>query len=98
VLESGELVFRVRRSGECVTEHHVDLLALKLTCEECEQAHGLQITDGRVQPTSAFLLDLAGRIQELGVDGCTPTTAWQMWMAAAEAMTELKNALSGTPS
>jgi hypothetical protein len=98
VLESGEIVFHVRRGGECVTEHKVDLLSLKLTCEECEQSHGLQIADGRIQPTAAFLRDLAGRIQELGVENCTPTTAWQMWLAAAEAMAELKNALSEMPS
>lgn len=98
ILDSGEMVFRVRRGDGCQTDHHIDLLALKLTCEECEQAHGLKVVDGGYQPTAAFLVDLAGRIELMGVERCTPTIAWQMWVQSANEMESLKNALSETPN
>jgi hypothetical protein len=97
VFSTGELEFRVQ-TKDGVVEHKIDLLSLKLTCEECEAAHGLQAVDGRLQPTAAFLSDLAGRCESLGVCGCTGTVAWQLWLASANAMEQLKNALSGMPS
>lgn len=98
VLESGELVFRVRR-GQAEVDHTIDLLALKLTCEACEQEHSLRVTeDNKLQPTTEFLVDLAGRLESLGICGCTPTVAWQIWIAAGLQMEMLKNVMSGMPN
>jgi len=98
MLHDGELVFHVKRNCGETTEHRVDLLALKLTCEELEEKHGLQEKDGRMVSTAAFLLDLAAHIEAFGVEKCTPTMAWQMWISASEEMQNLKNELSEMPN
>lgn len=97
VLEDGELVFRVRRVDGSETDHRLDLLCLKLTCEACEEQHGLQVKDGCLRPTPDFLVDLARRIESLGLDRCTPTLAWKVWIAAADGMQGLKKTESETP-
>jgi hypothetical protein len=98
LMSDGKVRFRVRRSGGAETVHEVDLLVLKVTCEQCEDQHQLTIKDGRIQPTADFLIDLAGRLTAYGLADCTPTLAWQAWIAATEAMASLKNAMSETPS
>lgn len=98
LLSDGKVRFRVRRSGGAETVHEVDLLVLKVTCEQCEDQHQLTIKDGRIQPTADFLIDLAGRLTAYGLADCTPTLAWQAWIAATEAMASLKNAMSETPN
>jgi hypothetical protein len=96
-LTTGELVFNVM-TPEGPSERRIDLLWLKLTCEEAERDNSLQVdTERRQQPTAAFLDDLAARLR-VKVEDCTPTMAYQMWMAAAQAMNELKNAMSGMPN
>jgi hypothetical protein len=90
VLNDGTLTFRVRRRDGQESTHEVDLLLLKLTCERCEQEHGLQVVEGRVQPTAEFLTDLASRLSQW-IAGCTPTLAWQAWIAATDEMGRLKN-------
>ena len=98
ILSTGEILFKVQRE-DAIVEHRVDLLELKLTCEECEKSHTLAVdAENRMQPTAAFLRDLSGRLEQIGVCGCTPTIAYKMWISAAEAMAELKNAISGTPN
>lgn len=94
MLSTGEIVFRVQRE-EGYVDHKIDILTLKLTCEECEKAHSIEAVNDRLQPTAAFLVDLAGRLEEMGVCGCTPTIAWQMWISASDAMTKLKNSTGG---
>jgi hypothetical protein len=98
IMADGELIFAVRRADGTVTEHRVDLLMLKLTCEQCETAHRLTDAEGQVNPTPEFLLDLAGKLQAIGIERCTPTLAWQAWVAASEQMQMLKKNLSTTPS
>lgn len=98
LLDSGELIFRVRR-GDAEAEFTLDLLELKLTCEEAVAAHSLaEDKTGRYVPTAAFLRDLAGRLEGLGVCGCTPTLACKFWHAAGEEWERLKNGQSETPS
>ena len=97
IFQTGELTFSIL-TKEGPVDRAVDLLWLKLTCEEAEKEHALQQdAEGRQQPTPAFLKDLANRLSE-EVYGCTPTVAWQMWIAASHAMNELKNSMSGTPN
>ena len=97
ILSTGELVFTVL-TPEGPSERKIDLLWLKLTCEEAEKDHALQLdANGAQITTAAFLDDLATRLSAKVAD-CTPTMAWQMWISAANAMEELKNAMSGTPN
>jgi hypothetical protein len=98
ILDSGELVYGRRRGGECVTEHKIDLLVLRLVCEECVEENNLAVKDGRYVMTAGFLLDLAGRLNDVGVDGCTPTEARQLWMLSTQTQETLKNDSSGMPS
>jgi hypothetical protein len=98
LLSDGTLRFRVRRRDGSETVHDVDLLLLKVTCEQLEDQHQLQVKNGRIQPTADFLKDLASQLGGCGLDGCTPTLAWQAWIAATEAMATLKNAISETPN
>lgn len=94
ILTTGELVFSVL-TPEGPSERKVDLLWLKLTCEEAERDNSLQVdAEGRQQATALFLDDLSSRLSAKVAD-CTPTMAYQMWLAASEAMNELKNAMSG---
>ena len=97
ILTTGELRFHVM-TAEGLSERLVDLLWLKLTCEEAERENDLRIdAEGRFLPTAQFLDDLAARLGAK-VEGCSATMAYQMWVAASQAMTELKNALSGMPN
>lgn len=89
ILQDGQLTFRIQR-GEEETSHKLDLLELKLTCESCESKHHLQIQDGRVVATAQFLRDLAGELEALGVKNCTPTVAYQIWLAASAQLEVLK--------
>jgi hypothetical protein len=97
ILTSGDLQFQLM-TPEGVSEQRVDLLWLKLTCEEAERENELRTdTEGRMLPSAQFLDDLAARLSAK-VPTCTPTMAYQMWIAASHAMTELKNAMSGMPN
>lgn len=97
VLDDGLLRFDFRCRGE-TTPHEIDVLILRLTCEECEQTHGLQVKEGSYVATAAFLTDLAGRIAALGVAGCTPSLAYQLWGASVAHVEALKKNMSETPS
>ena len=97
LLSDGTLEFVVRRK-EGESRVNIDLLCLKLCCEDCEDRHQLQRRNGLVNPTPAFLQDLATQLVGIGVDACTPSLAWQLWRAAAEQMEELKKSTSETPS
>jgi hypothetical protein len=98
VLADGTLTFEIQTADGCRFRSQMDLLQLKLICEECEAAHGLEVRDGQVQPTAAFLADLSRRlIDQCNLERCTPTIAWQIWLSAYSQMEQLKNAFSGMP-
>ncbi|MGH8743516.1 MAG: hypothetical protein ACREUY_04480 [Burkholderiales bacterium] len=87
-----------RETGEA-TKHTLDVLLLRLTCEEAETLHNLPLNDsGAYKPTAAFLADLAKRIEELGVPGCTASVAYQLWVASATEIESLKKNTSETPN
>lgn len=97
ILATGEIVFSVQ-SPDGPVDRKVDVLWLKLTCEAAEKEHCIGTdSEGRLMATAEFLDGLAQKIS-VKVPECTPTMAWQMWIAAADAMTELKNAMSGMPN
>ena len=98
IMHDGTLVFRVERGGEEPERYTLDLLMLKLTCEAMEAKHSLRVAEGRLIATPAFLLDLAGELQTLGVENCTPTIAWQVWISASQQLEALKKNIEGTPN
>jgi len=96
ILASGKILFSIQ-TPEGPQDIEMDVLWLKLTCEEVEKQHNLETdAENRLIPTAKFLDDLKIKLQER-VPTCGETVAWQMWIAVAEAMSELKNAMSGMP-
>lgn len=93
-INDGQLTLRVKRAEGEETRHVVDLLLLKLTCEQCEERHKLTEKDGRLSPTPEFLTELAAMLSGIGLERCTPTLAWQAWVAASDAMAMLKKSMS----
>ncbi|MEI7673282.1 MAG: hypothetical protein WCK00_14320 [Deltaproteobacteria bacterium] len=99
LLTDGALLFCVHRRDGTQTEHKVDLLVLKLACEDCEKQHSINRGIGEpMQPTPEFLIDLAERLSGFGLDNCTPTLAWQAWKAATEQMSRLGESQGEMPS
>lgn len=98
-LSDGLLRFQVKPlgDGEAVV-HELDVLLLKLACEECESKHGLKVVEGRVRPTTDFLRDLAAKLETLGVVGCSASVAYQLWCEASDAIALLKKNTSETPN
>ena len=98
LLSDGSLAFRVRRGDGSEALITIDLLILKLCCEQCVDKHQLQVVDGCLPPTPEFLVDLAGRLQKFGIDGCTPSLAWPLWLAGIAQMEVLKKNMNETPT
>lgn len=100
VLEDGQLHFAIRNrtTGE-ESPHAIDVLILRLLCEECERSHNLQANSkGEFLATAAFLTDLAGRLEAQGIAGCTPTIAHQLWCASVAEIDSLKKNANETPN
>lgn len=101
-LDDGRLQFVVRRRDGSANDDAVyalDLLLVKLACEQLEAKHQLPtLENGQLQPTPEFLIDLAERLDGLGLAACTPTLAWQVWQAASHELGSLKKNMNGTPS
>lgn len=106
VISDGILRFGVKPvngTDADIVQHEVDILLLKLTCEACEMAHGLKETksaDGtyKVVATPAFLIDLAKRLQDIGLKGCSATVACQLWQQSSAIISDLKKNTSEPPS
>ncbi|MCI0333544.1 MAG: hypothetical protein L0228_10015 [Planctomycetes bacterium] len=100
-MEDGTLHFKVRAQDGSEREHSVDVLLLKIACEECVLKHKLATDQktGAYVPTVEFYQDLAARLAGgLGVEGCTPSIAHQLWHASAVGIEALKKNASETPS
>lgn len=106
ILSDGLLRFGVRPAGgtdEQIIVHEIDVLLLKMTCEECEAAHHLEEKanpDGSrtIYASVAFLQDLAARLQGLGLTGCTATVAKELWQQASQVIDSLKKNTNETPN
>lgn len=98
VLDDGEIVFAIRRADGSQEECRFDLLLTKLECERCEDKHKLGQVDGRLQATPEFLVDLTKHLEAMGLQRCTPTLAWKVWIATAEAVARLKKTDNATPT
>lgn len=97
VLDDGQLHFKIRnRAGE-ETEHAIDVLLLRLVCEECETSHNLKTdANGHYLATASFLTDLTGRLTAVGVHGCTPSLARQLWSISAAEIESLQKKTNET--
>lgn len=98
-LDDGLLTFTIlnRETGESA-KHSLDVLLLRLTCQECESLHNLQVEDGSYVVTAAYLADLTARIAGLGVPECTASIAYQLWGASVREIDSLQKKTNETPS
>jgi len=98
-LEDGLLRFTIlnRETGESVN-HSLDVLLLRLTCQECEALHNLQVENGSYVVTAAYLADLTSRIAGLGVPECTASIAYQLWGASVREIDALQKKTNETQS
>ena len=98
-LVNGNLVVNVTDAdGTVRATHAVDVLALKLACEECVDQHRLAVQEnGTYKVTSDFLLALAARLGSF-VPDCTPSMAYQLWVAADGQLEALKKNTQPPPN
>ncbi len=99
-LDDGLLRFTIlnRETGE-QANHSLDVLLLRLTCQECEALHSLQAdANGSYIVTAAYLADLTARIASLGVPECTASIAYQLWGASVREISLLQKKTSEQPS
>jgi hypothetical protein len=94
VLDDGLLHFQVKgREGE----QTIDVLLLKLACQEVVDKHQLAVSaDNRYVPTAAFLKDLSDALGSLGLQGCTASIAFQLWRDADAAIEQQKKSADET--
>jgi len=91
VFSDGMLSFKIEggeHGGETVS---VDLLWLRLKCEELEESHKLKVNEEKQEyiPTAEFLSALSRSIeQETGY--CTPSLAFQIWVAGSRLYEEIQ--------
>ena len=86
-----KIAFKVRLDDGTTADRELDVLELKLLCEQCEQDNHLATSDGRFVATPDFLRDLAKRLEPLGLPNLTPSLAWTVWITATERIGQLKN-------
>ena len=101
VLDDGILRFKIKPSGGTdadVKTCELDVLLLKMTCEQCERAHSLESKDGQVFASVEFLRDLAARLKNLGVENCSATVACQLWKQSYRVLDGLKKNTNETPN
>lgn len=99
-LGDGQFHFKVKAASGEVSDHAVDVISLRLACEEAEERHRLPKTEeGNLKPTAAFLADLAGILkQSAGLATCSPSLAYQLWTISGKLVDDLKKNTSETPS
>ncbi|MDX1964126.1 MAG: hypothetical protein SFX18_13315 [Pirellulales bacterium] len=98
-LQTGSMKFNIVDDATGTkTPHEVDVMLLKLACEEQERTHNLEIRDGKYVPTPQFLFDLANSLKGLGLPMCTPTMAFQLWCAAGAQIETLKKNTETPPT
>lgn len=96
-LTDGAIKFQIRKNDGTTVEFEADTLLLKLACEECEKECGIKPDAQGLMPVDAkFLKNLAVKLCDFGFPFCTPTIAYQVWIAIGDAMKALKKNTSET--
>lgn len=81
------------------TDCDIDIIILEMTCRDEVLKHNLQTDqNGCYVYTPEFLVSLASRLDMLGVPGCTPSIALQLWVASGRQVEKLKKNTSEKPS
>lgn len=62
---------------------HFDAMVVKLAADTLERKHGLKVSQGRIEPTAGFAMDLAKELSLLGYEA-SPTIAVHAWVKASE--------------
>lgn len=103
VLHDGSFSFGIKLPNGEIFEQTIDLILTKIACEECERRHSLQVVNGSLQSTTAFLIDLAATLSSLGVKSapdkdCSPCVAFQLWHAVSAKIGQLKKNMNEPPN
>lgn len=85
-LQSGQIVITLADSDPPGKQITLDLIECKLAAEDAERAN----TQGQQIDTAAMLRDLVPVYERMGVDGCTLTGAWQIYIAINQRFADLK--------
>jgi hypothetical protein len=96
VIDDGTLPVKIRRQDGTEAAFTLDVMQARLAAQLVEKKHGAEQPDWGA--TAEFLSDLAQSFERLGVTGCTPTVAYQIWHRTAELWTELKKNMLGMPT
>lgn len=94
----GSFKFGIKLPDGTVFEQTVDLILAKITCEECERRHNLQIVDGALEYTSDFLMDLTGSFTRIGLQNITVSVAFQLWHNVSAKIIQLKKNMNEPPN
>ena len=90
-LKHGQFHFNVEMENGETVPATIDVLELKLLCEELEYKHHLEKNpDGSYKSSTDFLRDLAAQLALAGVPSPTVTLAYQLWHVAGAKLNELK--------
>jgi len=87
--QDGLIKFDVRGGQYDGHTIEMDPLLVKLSAEELERKHRLEIIDGRYQPTAQFAKDLCTSLVEIGYE-CTPAIAMRAWVVCADYFADLQ--------
>lgn len=77
--------------------YELDLILLKLVCDELEAEFPLNHVGGFVAPQAGMLKAMAERLQSDFDLPATPTAAYQIWVRVNEGFIELKKSIESTP-
>lgn len=79
--------------------YSLDLILLKLMSEEVESDFPSKTVNGMTQPSVGFLAEYARRLEsDLGMEGASPTAAYQVWVATTLEFTKLKKSIDSIQS
>lgn len=96
VIDDGSLTVKVRRADGTEQTHTLDVMQARLAAQLVEKKHGADQPEWTA--SAEFLADLAQAFEGIGLPGCTPTVAYQVWHRTAELWTDLKKNMLGPPT
>ena len=93
-LTSDSFSVAYKRDGQERTAF-LDVLEMRLLCDELEARHTLERKNGQVYATRAFLADVASELSKMGVEGATVYEAFQIWSKLGTVIEAIKKNTSG---
>ena len=93
VIDDGTLPVTIRKPDGTEASFTLDVMQARLAAQLVEKKHGADQENWTSTPQ--FLADLAEAFASLGIAGCTPTVAYQIWHRTAELWADLKKNMLG---